>query len=193
MYNFIVYCVYVDSQSELNVARVTWRNTRTNARTHTWTPYHHVTFLNLCIDLIGSEWIWLVLISYWIFPDYTITMVLGAGLYEWFLAYSTADGMTEKPDVVNTGGQCVLERSTIYHVSFNRRFPRSMRSQGKRPGCGSRVKRVDHEDAVDEWRFVWKRWRVIISYWNLICHGASGPIWANPREYFWICNVIVTE
>ena len=27
----------------------------------------------------------------------------------------------------------------------NRRFPRSMRSQGERPGCGSHVKRVDTE------------------------------------------------
>ena len=27
-----------------------------------------------------------------------------------------------------------------------------MRSQGKRPGRGSHVKRVDHGDAVDEWR-----------------------------------------
>ena len=39
------------------------------------------------------------------------------------------------------------------------------------------VKRVDHGDAVDEWRYVSKRWRVIISFWNLICHGASGPIY----------------
>ena len=31
----------------------------------------------------------------------------------------------------------------------NRRFPRSMRSQGERPGCGSHVKRVDHGDAFD--------------------------------------------
>ena len=28
---------------------------------------------------------------------------------------------------------------------YNRRFPRSMRSQGERPGCGSHVKRVDTE------------------------------------------------
>ena len=28
---------------------------------------------------------------------------------------------------------------------WNRRFPRSMRSQGERPGCGSHVKRVDTE------------------------------------------------
>ena len=31
----------------------------------------------------------------------------------------------------------------------NRRFPRSMRSQGERPGCGSHVKRVDHGDAFN--------------------------------------------
>ena len=31
----------------------------------------------------------------------------------------------------------------------NRRFPRSMRSQGERPGCGSHVKRVDHGDAFE--------------------------------------------
>ena len=31
----------------------------------------------------------------------------------------------------------------------NRRFPRSMRSQGERPGCGSHVKRVDHGDTFN--------------------------------------------
>ena len=38
----------------------------------------------------------------------------------------------------------------------NRRFPRSMRSQGERPGCGSHVKRVDHGDAFNAWRDVQK-------------------------------------
>ena len=32
---------------------------------------------------------------------------------------------------------------------LNRRFPRSMRSLGERPGCGSHVKRVDHGDAFN--------------------------------------------
>ena len=32
---------------------------------------------------------------------------------------------------------------------FNSRYPRSMRSQGERPGCGSHVKRVDHGDAFN--------------------------------------------
>ena len=43
---------------------------------------------------------------------------------------------------------------TYYVITRNRPFPRSMRSQGKRPGCGLHVKRVDHGDAVDELRFV---------------------------------------
>ena len=34
-------------------------------------------------------------------------------------------------------------------IMNNRRFPRSMRSQGERPGCGSYVKRVDHGDAFN--------------------------------------------
>ena len=34
-------------------------------------------------------------------------------------------------------------------LARNRRFPRSMRSQGERPGCGSHVKRVDHGDAFN--------------------------------------------
>ena len=55
------------------------------------------------------------------------------------------------------------------------------------------VKRVYYEDAFDTLNVVRKRWRVIIPYSNLIWHGSSGPIWAKPREYFSICNVIVTE
>ena len=76
----------------------------------------------------------------------------------------------------------------IVHNKPNRRFPRSMRSQGEHPGCGSHVKRVDHGDAFNAWRYVKKRWRFIISCSNLICHGASGPIqhgqnWRNISQF----------
>ena len=43
----------------------------------------------------------------------------------------------------------ILFNNDAQQMSFNRRFPRSMRSQGKRPGCGSHVKRVDHGDALN--------------------------------------------
>ena len=38
-----------------------------------------------------------------------------------------------------------LETFSRLYTGLNRRFPRSMRSQGERPGCGSHVKRVDTE------------------------------------------------
>ena len=40
-------------------------------------------------------------------------------------------------------------RGNLRGQAVNRRFPRSMRSQGERPGCGSHVKRVDHGDAFN--------------------------------------------
>ena len=43
-----------------------------------------------------------------------------------------------------TWGMCFHQE-----LQHNRRFPRSMRSQGERPGCGSHVKRVDHGDAFN--------------------------------------------
>ena len=53
-----------------------------------------------------------------------------------------------------TGATTLKERSPcrlslLLGTTSNRRFPRSMRSQGERPGCGSHVKRVDHGDAFN--------------------------------------------
>ena len=55
------------------------------------------------------------------------------------------------------------------------------------------VKRIDNGAAFNAWRYVRRRWRIVISYSNLIFHGSPWPIWAKLREYFSICNVIVTE
>ena len=50
--------------------------------------------------------------------------------------------------------------------------------KGNVPVAGH-VKRVDRGDIFARFCFVRKRWRVIISHSNLICHWVSGPIWEN--------------
>ena len=108
---------------------------------------------------------------------------------------SAADRSHRLVQQSHTGSFCVIsiDFPETFQPSWNRRFPRSMHSQGERPGCGSHVKRVDHGDAFNASRYVKKRSRFIISCSNLICHGASGPKWAKLKEYFSIFNVIVTE
>ena len=54
---------------------------------------------------------------------------------------------TNLGNILETWG--ILFREVNKFSLRNRRFPRSMRSQGERPGCGSHVKRVDHGDAFN--------------------------------------------
>ena len=54
------------------------------------------------------------------------------------------------------------------------------------------VKRVEHDDVFDALLF---REETLTRHYFKIkfnFHGASGPTWAKLREYFSICNVIVT-
>ena len=73
----------------------------------------------------------------------------------------------------------------ILKIIYNRRFPRSMRSQGKRCGCGSRQARRPR------WRFR----RIVVSRGNVDASLFQIKIrffLGHQREYFSICNVIGT-
>ena len=67
-----------------------------------------------------------------------------------------------------------------------------MRSQGKRPGCGSRQARRPRR----RFRAFLFRKETLTGHYFILkfdSHWAPGPIMGKLREYFLICNVIVTE
>ena len=67
-----------------------------------------------------------------------------------------------------------------------------MRSQGKRPGCGSRQACRPRRC----FQCMTLRQETLTGHYFILkfdCHGAQGPKWAKLKEYFSIYNVIVTE